>query len=92
MSGTQRALSALEDVVDVEPVAPGLFRVTSWSDVYTVDLDVERCTCPDQQYHLDEDERGKHQWAAILATADVPAPWEAEEGGSQTAETVEVPA
>lgn len=74
---TDRAVAALEDVVAVEELAPGMVRVVSWADAYTVDAREGRCECPDQQYNLSEGERCKHQWAAILATTDLPAPFEA---------------
>lgn len=74
---TDRAVAALEDVVAVERVAPGMVRVVSWSDSYTVDAREGRCECPDQQYNLEGDERCKHYLAARLATSDEwPAPWD----------------
>ncbi|WP_407934095.1 SWIM zinc finger family protein [Halocatena halophila] len=36
--------------MDVEPFAPGLYRVTREGTDYTVDLQQTRCECPDFRY------------------------------------------
>jgi hypothetical protein len=73
---TDRAVAALEDIVAIERVAPGMVRVVTWSDSYTVDARGDGCLCPDKEYNLDPEENCKHRWAAVLATSDeLPAPW-----------------
>lgn len=71
-----RAASALEDVVAVERLAPGMVRVVTWSDAYPVDARGEGCMCPDKQYNLGPGELCKHHVAAMLATGDLPAPFD----------------
>lgn len=71
---TDRAIAALEDVVAIERVAPGLLRVVTWSDAYPVDARGAGCNCPDKQYH--DAETCKHEYACILADTDLPAPWD----------------
>ena len=70
---TDRAVAALEDVVAVERIAPGLLRVVTWSDAYPVDARGAGCNCPDKQYN--EPERCKHELGALLATSDLPTPF-----------------
>lgn len=73
---SDRAARALEDVVAVEEVAPGLVRVVTWSDAYHIDARGDGCMCPDRQYNLAPDELCKHQHAAILADYDhLPTPF-----------------
>lgn len=71
-----RAIRAVEDVVAVERMAPGMVRVVTWSDEYTVDARDGGCTCPDQEYNLQGEGRCKHEWAAVLATTELPSPTE----------------
>jgi hypothetical protein len=73
-----RAASALLDVVAIERMAPGMVRVVTWSDAYTVDVFHERCECPDMKHHLDGDGRCKHVHAARLVSeqTDLPAVWD----------------
>jgi hypothetical protein len=68
-----RAGRAVEDVVAVEQVAPGLVRVVTWSDCHTVDARDAGCNCPDKQYH--DASVCKHEYAAMLADVDrLPSP------------------
>lgn len=59
--------------------ATGLFDVYSAVDgtneIYTVDLREGRCTCPDAEYNLEEDEACKHEQRCKLALGimDLPA-------------------
>jgi hypothetical protein len=85
---TDRAVRALEDIVAVEHVAPGMVRVVSWSDAYTVDARGEGCECPDKEYNLDSGDFCKHHYAAILATAgNLPTPFEVSDDLSQRVAT-----
>lgn len=69
-----RAIRALEDVVAVETVAPGLVRVVTWSDTYHVDARDGGCYCPDKQYN--DAARCKHEHAAIIAdNGHLPTPY-----------------
>lgn len=69
-----RARRALEDVVAVDELGPGLARVVTWGGAYTVDARGEGCACPDKEYH--DAPMCKHEWAAALATNDrLPAPF-----------------
>lgn len=69
-----RAVRALEDVVAVEEVAPGLVRVVTFADAYHIDARGEGCACPDKKYN--EAPRCKHEHAAILADYDhLPTPY-----------------
>lgn len=69
-----RAIRALEDVVAVEEIAPGMARVVSWSDQYVVDARGEGCMCPDKQYN--DVARCKHEHAALVADVDsFPSPY-----------------
>lgn len=70
-----RAERAVEDVVAVERMAPGLVRVVTLSDHYVVDARDGGCRCPDAEYTLGGDERCKHELAALLATSAYPAPF-----------------
>lgn len=79
MTMDDRAFRALVDVVAVERVAPGMVRVVTWSDEYTVDARHAGCGCPDQEYNLDGAELCKHEYAARVATSDVPAPYDVED-------------
>lgn len=67
-SNTTRPIRALTSVVAVEPHAPGLVNVTTWSDEYLVDLHGDGCMCPDKEYN--EPLHCKHEYAAMLAQAD----------------------
>lgn len=73
---SDRAIRALEDVVAVEQRAPGMVRVVTWSDQYVVDARDGGCTCPDKEYNLEWEGRCKHEWAAVLATTELPSPTE----------------
>lgn len=85
----ERARRALEDVVAIKRLAPGLVQVVTWSDAYTVDArEGDRCTCADRQYNLESGEPCKHELAARLATSDLPAPWEVEPDLSGTADQI----
>lgn len=73
---SDRAVRALEDVVAVEMMAPGMVRVVTWADQYVVDARDDGCYCPDKEYNLGPDERCKHEQAAILADLDhLPTPY-----------------
>jgi hypothetical protein len=74
MTDDGRAVRAVEDVVAVESLAPGMVRVVSWSDSYVVDARGEGCACPDKEYN--DAPRCKHEHAALLATSDkYPSPY-----------------
>lgn len=73
---TDRARRACTDVLAVEQIAPGMARVVTFSDAYVVDARGEGCTCPDKQYNLEPGEKCKHHVAAVLATSDLPAPFD----------------
>jgi len=64
---------AFLDVIAVERQAPGLVKVVTWSDSYLVDAREAGCNCPDKQYN--EPSRCKHDWGAIVAASDIPAPF-----------------
>lgn len=64
-----RAIRAIEDVVAVEDLGPGLARVTTWSDSYVVDMRDGGCNCPDSQYNL-EGGMCKHEASALIANSD----------------------
>lgn len=69
-----RAVRALEDVVAVETLAPGMVRVVSWADAYVVDARGSGCRCPDKEYH--DTPTCKHELAAMLSDADrYPTPY-----------------
>lgn len=69
-----RAERALEDVVAVETLAPGLVRVVTWADAYEVDARGSGCRCPDKEYN--DTPRCKHEYSALLATSDrYPTPY-----------------
>lgn len=69
-----RAVRALEDVVAVDKLAPGMVRVTTWSDSYVVDARDAGCACPDKEFN--DAPRCKHEQAAIIATSDnYPTPY-----------------
>jgi len=82
---SDRAFRALVDVVAVERMAPGLVRVVTWSDAYDVDARHAGCACPDKEYNLDGTELCKHEYAARVATSDVPAPYGVEESLAEPA-------
>lgn len=65
---SNRAENALDDVVAVETIAPGLVRVVTWSDAYPVDARDAGCNCPDKQYH--DAPVCKHEFAAMLADSE----------------------
>ena len=69
-----RAVAAYQDVVAVESTAPGMVRVVTWSDAYTVDVRGGVCECPDYEYNLEGRGRCKHLHAARVATDQAPAP------------------
>jgi hypothetical protein len=70
-----RAVRALEDVVAVETLAPGLVRVVTWADAYEVDARGEGCNCPDSKYNLDGG-MCKHHFAAMLESSNnFPSPF-----------------
>lgn len=76
MTDDSRAVRAVEDVVAVDEYAPGMVRVTTFSDAYFIDASGDGCMCPDKQYNLNPGERCKHEEAAILADYDhLPAPY-----------------
>jgi len=68
-----RVLAAYDDVAAVEHTAPGMVRVVTFSDVYTVDVRHEACECSDFEYNLNGAGRCKHLWAALDATDQLPA-------------------
>lgn len=72
-----RVHRALTDVVAVEREAPGMVTVVTWSDAYTVDARDGGCMCPDKEYH--DVPMCKHEYAALFATSDLPAPWDVTE-------------
>ena len=65
---SDRAARAIEDVVAVERMAPGLVRVVTWSDVWPVDARDAGCNCPDKQYN--DAPMCKHEYAALLSDVD----------------------
>lgn len=74
MTGEDRAVRALTDVVAVETIAPGMVRVVTWSDAYTVDARDAGCNCPDKQYN--EPDMCKHEYSALIADRDdAPTPF-----------------
>lgn len=86
-----RAIRSLTDVVAVERHAPGMVRIVTWSDVYTVDARGEGCQCPDKEYNLELGEKCKHHAAAFLATSEYPAPWDVEDDLGARADADPVP-
>lgn len=68
----ERVVSALTDIVAVDPHAPDMIRVITVSDAHIVDTRDERCTCGDMQYNLQGDGRCKHLWRALLETNQLP--------------------
>lgn len=77
-----RAVRALEDVVAVETLAPGLVRVVTWRDAYTVDARGDGCRCPDHEYH--DVPVCKHEYAALLADGErYPSPYVTDTGGQR---------
>ena len=74
-----RIANAYRDVVDVEQVAPGLSRVTTWSDAWIVDARGDGCNCPDKQHNLSRSLSCKHEVSAEAADRDdLPSPWDAD--------------
>lgn len=71
---TNRILASYTDVVAVEHTAPGMVRVVTHSDSYTVDARHEACECPDYEYNLDGQGRCKHLWAALRETDQLNTP------------------
>ncbi|AFH22142.1 hypothetical protein OSG_eHP18_00160 [environmental Halophage eHP-18] len=69
---TDRAIRSLTDVAAVEQIAPGMVRVVTWSDCYTVDARGGGCNCPDKQYNIEHTDatKCKHELAAILYDSD----------------------
>ena len=74
---SDRAYRALTDVIDVESVAPGMMRVTSWGGSYVVDARDGGCRCPDKEYNAPL--RCKHEIAAFMADTGMPCPWTPDE-------------
>jgi hypothetical protein len=69
---TGRILASHTDVMAVEHHAPGMCRVVTVSDCYTVDARHETCQCPDYEYNLDGQGRCKHLYAALRETDQLP--------------------
>jgi len=63
-----RAIRAIEDVVAVEDLGPGMARVTTWSDSYVVDMRDGGCNCPDKEFN--DAPMCKHEASALLANSD----------------------
>lgn len=70
----QRAIAAMEDVVDVREIAPGMAEVVTVSDVYQVDLEGPACTCPDVQYENAPRNECKHVQRARIELGWTPVP------------------
>jgi hypothetical protein len=69
-----RAHRALTDIIAVEQYAPGMAKVTSWSDEYIIDLRGDGCACPDKEYN--DVPKCKHEYSALLAMGDaMPNPY-----------------
>jgi hypothetical protein len=79
-----RAVRALEDVVAVEEMAPGMVQVTTWTGVHTVDARDGGCDCEDKEYH--NPPMCYHEYAALIATSDrYPSPYvDATDAGTPT--------
>jgi len=71
----KRTVRALTEYMTVLPRDGGIYSVTTESgSEYRVDAVEGRCTCPDQQYNLDDDESCKHVRRVAFATGDRPIP------------------
>lgn len=67
----QRSVRALTEYMTVLPEGGDIYSVTTESgSEYRVDAKAGRCTCPDQQYNLSDDERCKHQYRVAFATGE----------------------
>ncbi|MBX0325779.1 hypothetical protein EGH21_22435 [Halomicroarcula sp. F13] len=74
----QRVIGAFEDVVAIEhDEDAGLFQVVTWCDTYLAIPTEGQHLCPDVEYHLEGNDRCKHQWAVdiVRGRVDAPAPW-----------------
>ena len=63
-----RAIRAIEDVVAVEDLGPGMARVVTWSDSYVVDMRDGGCNCADKKYN--HAPMCKHEASALIANSD----------------------
>lgn len=70
----QRATAALEDVLEVRDLAPGMYEVQTLSDVYQVDVHLGVCTCPDFEYNDPPKGECKHLVAAKIEAGETPVP------------------
>ena len=77
----QRATAALEDVVDVRSLAPGMFEVQTLSDVYQVDIELGVCYCPDFEFNSPPKGRCKHLQRARIEAGETPVPTNDQDAG-----------
>lgn len=67
----KRAVRALTESMTVYPEGGDIYSVTTESgNEYRVDAVEGRCTCPDAEYNLDDDERCKHERRVRFATGE----------------------
>lgn len=71
----KRSIRALTELLTVVPEVGSLYLVVSQSEqTYTVDAEQGRCTCPDAEYNLENDEACKHQRRVEYETGRRPLP------------------
>jgi len=70
----QRAIAAMEDVVRVEAITPGMAEVQTLTGVYQVDVETPACTCPDVQYENAPGNECKHVQRARIELGRTPVP------------------
>lgn len=85
-----RTERALTEYMSVLPEGGEIYTVVGQNGgTYTVDGREGRCTCPDAEYNLDDDERCKHQRRVAVATGERPVPVEVDGVDEQLAEHTE---
>lgn len=72
----KRITRALTECMTTLEIAPDLYTVIGQNQgpEYTVDTRVGRCTCPDAQYRLEDDQACKHELRARFATGELEIP------------------
>lgn len=72
----ERARRALTECMTALEIAPELYTVIGENQgpEYTVDTRVGRCTCPDAQYRLDDDQACKHELRVRFAIGELEIP------------------